>query len=114
MPVKFDGQAELEFGIAALCHDIGHSAFSHVLETILLPDNVRNHEDCTYTLLSHGTSLATQIENVADLESVKNLLTKRHPNKALTDLLSSTFDVDRCDYVLRDSLMAGVEYGNST
>jgi uncharacterized protein len=109
--VKFDEHTELEFGIAALCHDIGHSAFSHVLETILLPEGIRNHEDCTYALLSHDTEIATAIDKIADLESVQNLLTKKHPNKALSDLISSAFDVDRCDYVLRDSHMAGVEYG---
>src|SRR5262245_9120995 len=40
--LKFDDYSELDFCLAALCHDIGHSAFSHVLETILLPDGVRN------------------------------------------------------------------------
>lgn len=38
--LRFDDEAKAEFGIAALCHDLGHSAFSHVLETILLPEGI--------------------------------------------------------------------------
>jgi HD superfamily phosphohydrolase len=111
--IKFDDDLELEFSIAALCHDVGHSAFSHVLETILLPDGIRNHEECTRAILSDTTKgIGAAINNISDLQSVLFLLEKRHPNKALADLISSTFDVDRCDYVLRDSAMAGVEYGS--
>ncbi len=108
--IKFDEHAQFEFCIAALCHDIGHTAFSHVLETVLLPDGFRNHEDCTRAILQ-DTRISKVIDDVADLEAVVYLLDKRHPNKALNDLISSAFDVDRCDYVLRDSAMSGVEYG---
>ena len=111
--IKFDDDLELEFSIAALCHDVGHSAFSHVLETILLPDGVRNHEECTRAILSDATrGISAAINNISDLQSVLFFLEKSHPNKALADLISSTFDVDRCDYVLRDSAMSGVEYGS--
>ncbi|MDD1535908.1 hypothetical protein C7U89_21105 [Bradyrhizobium sp. WBOS4] len=109
--LRFDDEAMAEFGIAALCHDLGHSAFSHVLETILLPDGIRNHEDCTVAILSADTPVASAVNDAADIDAVKNLLKKRHANKALVELISSTFDVDRCDYILRDSRMAGVEYG---
>jgi HD superfamily phosphohydrolase len=109
--LRFDEHAQLEFGIAALCHDLGHSAYSHVLESILLPEGVRNHEDCTAKLLERDCDAAQAIRDCADLEAVTNLLKQKHANKALADLISSAFDVDRCDYVLRDSQMAGVEYG---
>jgi uncharacterized protein len=111
--IKFDDDLELEFSIAALCHDIGHSAFSHVLETNLLPDGLRNHEECTRAILSDPErEICKAINNASDLQSVLSLLERKHPNKALSDLISSTFDVDRCDYILRDSLMSGVEYGS--
>lgn len=107
----FDKYAEYEFCIAALCHDIGHSAFSHVLETVLLPDGVRSHEDCTRLILKSDNEISSAINDFSDVDAVTNLLDKRHPNKALCDLISSTFDIDRCDYILRDSYMSGVEYG---
>jgi HD superfamily phosphohydrolase len=111
--LRFDDDLESEFSIAALCHDIGHSAFSHVLETILLPDGLRSHEECTREILSDPQrEISKAISSTSDLQSVLALLERRHPNKALSDLISSTFDVDRCDYILRDSLMSGVEYGS--
>jgi HD superfamily phosphohydrolase len=111
--LKFDEATRIDFCIAALCHDLGHSAFSHVLETVLLPDGMKSHEECTLAILSSNSEIKTVIDRVADRRSVLNLLRNpaTHPNLALRDLISSTFDVDRCDYVLRDSAMAGVEYG---
>lgn len=108
---RFDDNAETDFCVAALCHDIGHTAFSHVLENVLLPEGFRSHEDCTRALITSGTKVSERIDDVADKEAVLLYFDKKHPNKALNDLISSPFDVDRCDYVLRDGLMAGVEYG---
>jgi uncharacterized protein len=108
---RFDDNAETDFCLAALCHDIGHTAFSHVLENILLPEGFRSHEDCTRALISSDTKVAKVIDSVADKEAILLYLDKKHPNKALNDLFSSPFDVDRCDYVLRDGSMSGVEYG---
>jgi HD superfamily phosphohydrolase len=108
---RFDDNAETDFCVAALCHDVGHTAFSHVLENVLLPEGFRSHEDCTRALIAGDTKVATAIHDVADREAVLFYLDKTHPNKALNDLISSPFDVDRCDYVLRDGTMGGVEYG---
>ena len=108
---RFDDAAENDFCIAALCHDIGHTAFSHVLENVLLPEGFRSHEDCTRALIAEKTSISEAIDDVADRDAVLLYFDKKHPNKVLNDLISSPFDVDRCDYVLRDGAMAGVEYG---
>jgi uncharacterized protein len=111
--VRFDDDLELEFSIAALCHDLGHSAFSHVLEKVLLPEGVLNHEECTRAIvLDPEREISRAISNVSDLQSVTYFLEGSHPNRALTELISSAFDVDRCDYILRDSRMSGVEYGS--
>jgi len=109
--LRFDDTTEKDFCIAAMCHDLGHTAFSHVLETTLLPENCKNHEACTILILSSETEIATEIQNSADKEAVIALIEKNHPNPTLNDLVSGAFDVDRCDYVLRDSVMSGVEYG---
>src|SRR5271167_1318021 len=42
-PSQLDEDLELAFTVAALCHDIGHTAFSHVLERLLLPEGLRAH-----------------------------------------------------------------------
>ena len=108
---RFDEAAENDFCVAALCHDIGHTAFSHVLENVLLPEEFRSHEDCTRALIADDTRISKAIDNAADRDAVLLFFDKKHPNKVLNDLISSPFDVDRCDYVLRDGLMSGVEYG---
>jgi HD superfamily phosphohydrolase len=108
---RFDDCSEIEFSVAALCHDVGHTAYSHVLETMLLPDGIRNHEDCAVALLEGESQISKAIGDVADLGAVRCLLDKCHPSNPLSDLISGTLDVDRCDYVLRDAQMCGVEYG---
>lgn len=97
--IVFDQELEHEFCLAALCHDIGHTAFSHVLETTLLPNGFRSHEDCTLALLTSDSEVANAISEVADLDGVILMFEKSHPNKALNDLISGPFDVDRCDYI---------------
>jgi HD superfamily phosphohydrolase len=109
--VDFDEKTESDFMVAALCHDIGHTPFSHVLEAMLLPKGIGRHEDCTVALLDETRTIGKAIKVAADLDAVKLFIANKHPNKALNDLISSEFDVDRCDYLIRDAHMAGVEYG---
>lgn len=109
--MRFDDDAEQEFCMAAMCHDIGHTAFSHVLEDVLLPHGMTNHEDCTLKLLESDTELGAAIKNSTDLQSVLYYINGDHANIALTQLISGLFDLDRCDYLLRDSHNCGVQYG---
>lgn len=109
--LAFDSETELDFLIAALCHDLGHTAYSHVLEGILLPNDFLNHEQCTISILNDNNKISEKIKSIADIEAICFLLNQSHPNRALTLLISSQFDVDRCDYIIRDSYMSGVEYG---
>ncbi len=111
-PSKLDEQLEKAFLIAALCHDLGHTAFSHTLETILLPKDFRTHEDCTAHLLGTDTAIAKEIRGCGcDIEQVVQLLKGVHWVDGLCKLLSGNADVDRWDYLLRDSQAAGVRYG---
>jgi HD superfamily phosphohydrolase len=103
---------ELAFATAALCHDLGHTAFSHVLEQILLPKSFRTHEDCTLALLEEG-EIGSRIREIGcDLDQVVQLLKGVHWNDGLCKLLSGHVDVDRWDYLMRDAASAGVGYGN--
>lgn len=112
--IQFDDDAERAFCAAAMCHDLGHTAYSHVLEKVLLPEDIVRHEDCSIRLLEGDKALRGAVERYTkDLEAVVLFIDRerRHPNIALGTLISGPFDVDRADYLLRDSQAAGVHYG---
>ncbi|HEY0460874.1 MAG TPA: HD domain-containing protein [Pyrinomonadaceae bacterium] len=95
---------------AALLHDIGHGAFSHVIEPIL----GFHHEEFTIeAVLSRETEVGRTLrEFSAELpEAVAAIVRGDFHSSALAQLVSSQLDVDRMDYLLRDSLMTGAKYG---
>lgn len=96
--------------VAALLHDVGHGAFSHVLESIL----DFHHEDFTVAaVLSEETEIGRLLcEYSSELAPrVAEIIRGTFRPMALAQLVSSQLDVDRMDYLLRDSLMTGVKYG---
>lgn len=96
--------------VAALLHDVGHGAFSHVLETIL----GFHHEDFTIeAVLSDETEMGQLLRAYSPElpERVADIIRGNFRPMALAQLVSSQLDVDRMDYLLRDSLMTGVKYG---
>ncbi len=95
---------------AALLHDVGHGAFSHVIEPIL---HFR-HEDLTIAAVeSSDTAIGKKLrEYSADLPArVASIIRGDFKPVALAQIVSSQLDADRMDYLLRDSLMTGVKYG---
>src|SRR5208337_4575801 len=111
-PSQLDDDLELAFTTAALCHDLGHTAFSHVLEKLLLPRGFRTHEDCTLALLRERDVGEQITKTGCDLEQVLQLLNLAHWIDGLCRLLSGTIDVDRWDYLMRDSAATGLVYGS--
>jgi len=96
--------------VAALLHDVGHGAFSHVLETIL----DFHHEDFTVeAVLSKETEIGQLLSDYSPelAPRVAEIIQGTFRPMALAQLVSSQLDVDRMDYLLRDSLMTGVKYG---
>jgi HD superfamily phosphohydrolase len=94
--------------IAALLHDCGHAPFSHSLESLL---NAK-HEDYSNALIDNY--FAPIIENAGiSISSVKTLiLGEPYPDKPyLSHIVNGQLDVDRLDYLLRDSYYTGVWYG---
>jgi HD superfamily phosphohydrolase len=95
---------------AALLHDVGHGSFSHVMEKVLnfhhelwTVQVIRDeHSEIGELLRSHSTDLPTKVANIIE---------GKFQPAALAQLVSSQLDVDRMDYLLRDSLMTGAKYG---
>ena len=94
--------------MAALLHDIGHTPFSHALEKVLGPE----HEKYSQTLITACFKDILEKAGI-DLKTVNSLIAgDPYPKKPyLTRIISGQLDVDRLDYLLRDSYYAGVSYG---
>lgn len=102
--------AQTAVRIAALVHDIGHGPFSHVIESIL----GFHHEAFTIeAVLSDKTAIGRLLNEYSpDLAAdVASIIRGNYRHRALSHLVSSQLDVDRMDYLLRDSLMTGAKYG---
>lgn len=101
---------------AALLHDLGHWPFCHAIEDMALPD-VPTHELFANSFLLEGEIADTlrdewnvQPRDVTALLSEKPRDTKQ---RLLKSLLSGPIDIDKMDYLGRDSLHAGVPYGRN-
>ena len=100
-----------ELKAAALLHDVGHAPFSHLLERAF--QHSPDHEDTTVKLITERESGIPQILESADIDpaNVAEIIEKTSNDRIIVDIVSSQLDADRMDYLLRDSLYTGVEYG---
>lgn len=97
---------------AALLHDVGHGPFSHLFEEAM--PNGRSHEDWSARVISDPQTDVHRILSSYDSglpERVISLIQGKHELSYLAHAVSGTFDVDRCDYLLRDAHFTGVSYG---
>jgi uncharacterized protein len=95
---------------AALLHDVGHGSFSHVMEKVL----GFHHEAWTVrAVLSEETEIGRVLKEYSPTlpARVAAIIEGNFQPAALAQLVSSQLDVDRMDYLLRDSLMTGAKYG---
>src|SRR5215203_2800226 len=102
--VEITKEEEIGAKIAILLHDIGHGPYSHALERKLIKGV--SHEDISTLILQllneqFGGKLQTAIE----------IFTDKHPKPFLHQLVSGQLDVDRMDYLTRDSFFTGVVEG---
>ena len=100
--------------IAGLLHDIGHGPFSHVFEQLLIKDLKKTHEDMTSWIIEKGelsdmiTEMGYRPEEVGKLAVGK----LHSPGKAFLDqIISSAVDVDKQDFIVRDTFHTGADYG---
>ena len=107
---RFDEEDRAAARAAALLHDIGHGSFSHVMENVL----GFHHEAWTVAAVLDE---ATEVNAVLRAYSprlplrVAQIIEGKFQPAFLAQLVSSQLDVDRMDYLLRDSLMTGAKYG---
>ena len=106
----WDNHESLLVMVTALLHDVGHGAYSHSFERLFDTD----HEEITRQII---TSPETEINRVLTQvspdfpEKVASVINHTYTNKQVVQLISSQIDVDRMDYLLRDSFYTGASYG---
>ena len=90
--------------IAVMLHDIGHGPFSHALEDAIVPEV--KHEELSELFMGRLNTLFG-----GSLGMAIAIFGNRHPKKFLHQLVSGQMDMDRMDYLSRDSFFTGVSEG---
>ncbi len=103
--VKITKEEENALCIAILLHDIGHGAFSHALEHSIV--NGISHEEISIKFMK---KLNAEFDGKLDLAI--EIFEGNYQRKFLYQLISSQLDIDRLDYLKRDSFYTGVTEGN--
>ena len=102
--VDITEQEETSAMIAILLHDIGHGPFSHVLEHTLVEGVT--HEDISLLMMQR-----INLDLHGQLDTAIAIFKNEYPKHFLHQLISSQLDVDRMDYLCRDSFFTGVQEG---
>lgn len=90
--------------IAILLHDVGHGPYSHALENVLAEG--LHHEELSRLIMEEMNR-----EFGGALQEAIDVFNGTHPKKFLHQLVSGQLDVDRMDYLTRDSFFSGVNEG---
>src|SRR5258708_17326329 len=106
--------------LAALLHDVGHGPFSHVSEPLLQRYSDKSklktknqdeiHELISAAVIQHNRELA-RVLSEEEREHIVGLLGGTYGYSLYKDIVSGPIDVDKQDYLLRDSYFCGVKYG---
>jgi HD superfamily phosphohydrolase len=102
--VSISVEEEQAVKIAILLHDIGHGPYSHALENILIKGV--SHEEISLLLMK---KMNNQFQG--RMQMAIDIFKNKYPKKFLHQLISGQLDVDRMDYLIRDSFFTGVTEG---
>ena len=99
-----DKEEELGVKLAILLHDVGHGPYSHALENVLIRGS--HHEELSYSIMR-----ALNEEFDGRLDTAIQIFTNNYHKPYLHSLVSGQLDMDRMDYLTRDSFFTGVSEG---
>ena len=100
--------------ISALLHDCGHGPFSHVFEHLLIKDLEKTHEDITSWIIEKSEvsdKLSKMGFNSKEVAGMAVGKLHKKDRAFLDQIISSAVDVDKQDFIVRDTYHTGAEYG---
>ena len=112
---QFDKDRSRVALLGALLHDVGHGPFSHVFENVCdTLGHPKSHENWGREIIEGDTAINRVLQDVdAGLpKSLAALLSEELPGDIYATVVSSQLDADRLDYIQRDRLMTGVQFGH--
>jgi len=115
LPTHLDVHTQEQMRLAALLHDIGHGPFSHVFEPLMVRYLKKTHEDFVPWLVNE-TEISDKLDKAGfdprklGLLAVGRLRDGKRPY--LDQIISSSVDVDKMDFLVRDSFHTGAGYGS--
>lgn len=115
LPVDLSPEERQRVRLAALMHDVGHAPFSHLFEPLLLKYLGRNHEDMSKWIIANSSLADVIKEQGFDAEELSGLAIGKpgpYTKPFLGQIISGSFDVDKMDFVVRDSYHTGAGYGS--
>jgi HD superfamily phosphohydrolase len=114
LPVRLKPDDIKKLRIAALLHDVGHSPFSHLFEPTIRQVLGKTHEDLGTWIITKSDLSDTLRKEGIDPEEMGKLavgLLKDGEKPFMNQIIRSSVDVDKMDFVLRDSYHTGAGYG---
>jgi HD superfamily phosphohydrolase len=115
LPVRLSAEERQKVRLAALLHDVGHAPFSHLFEPLLLKYLGRNHEDMSSWIIANSALTDVIRAQGFDAKELSRLAVgklSKSDKPFLGQIISSSFDVDKMDFVVRDSYHTGAGYGS--
>ena len=101
---------------AALLHDVGHGPFSHTFEGVLKAlKRKKSHESWSVETVEEDTEINRILTKMVDErfpKEVASVIKEKEPSDIYSSIVSSQFDADRLDYLVRDRYMTGVDVGH--
>jgi len=114
LPIELDDKFIAELRLASLLHDIGHGPLSHLFEPLLSKYVNKNHEDMTFWLIQNSILAETLTKEGFNPERISKLAVGRLKDGKypfLDQVIRSSVDVDKMDFIVRDSYHTGAGYG---
>jgi len=114
IPINLSNQEVQRIRFAALLHDVGHAPFSHLFEPLLAKYLGKTHEDMTFWIIAESELSSALRADGFDPSEIGKLAVGRlgNPKQPFLDqIIRSSVDVDKMDFIVRDSYHTGAGYG---